>query len=158
MGLDMYLYLRKEDYKSSFDNKIGLYPEELRNFEKDILNRNFASKSIKICYQVGYWRKANAIHKWFVDVCADGNDDCSPVYVRLDNLQELQNLCKEVLKNKEKASELLPTESGFFFGTTEYDEWYFKDIAYTIEIIDKIIDFMKKPEAEDYDVVYQASW
>ena len=26
--------------------------------------------------EVGYWRKANAIHKWFVDNVQDGNDDC----------------------------------------------------------------------------------
>lgn len=159
MGLDMYLYLRKEEYtsKSEFRNKDmkNLYPSELKGFEEDILNRNFASRSIKTDYQIGYWRKANAIHKWFVDNCADGEDDCTPVYVPVAKLKELRNLCSRVLQNKSKANELLQTEEGFFFGTTEYDDWYFRDLEYTKQLLDKVITFV---DGSDYEVIYQASW
>ena len=36
-----------------------------------------------------YWRKANAIHKFFVDNAAHGVDDCQPVQVTLDVLKDL---------------------------------------------------------------------
>ena len=160
MGLDMYLYLRKEEYKSKseFRNQeiTDLYPTELKSFEKDILDRNFASRSVKTDYQVGYWRKANAIHKWFVDNCADGEDNCQPIYVPIDKLKELRNLCNRVLQNKEKANELLQTEDGFFFGTTDYDEWYFRDLEYTKQLLDKVIVFIDSNN--DYEAIYQASW
>jgi len=40
-----------------------------------------------------YWRKANAIHKWFVDNLADGVDDCRPLWVSTDHLKELFLTC-----------------------------------------------------------------
>jgi hypothetical protein len=50
------------------------------------------------------------------------------------------------------AEELLPSHSGFFFGSTEYDEWYFKDLTRTVEIIDRCL-------ASKFDYFeYQASW
>ena len=156
----MYLYLRKEDYtsKSIFRNKDmeNLYPKELEGFEKDILNRNFVSRSIKCDYQIGYWRKANAIHKWFVDICAQGEDNCLPIYVSKAELKALRELVEEVLTHKDKANSLLPTEEGFFFGTTEYDNWYFQDLEYTKQLLDKVIPFLE--EHQEYEVIYQASW
>lgn len=43
-------------------------------------------------------------------------------------MEVLLSRCNQVLKDRSKASELLPTMSGFFFGSTEYDEHYFKDV------------------------------
>lgn len=159
MGLDMYLYLRKTDYKSKSEFRNteikNLYPTELKDFEKDILERNFASVSKETYYQIGYWRKANAIHKWFVDNCGDGEDNCQQIYVSTEQLKELRNLCNRVLDNKDKAEELLKTTDGFFFGSTDYDEWYFHDIEYTKQLLDKVITFI---DGSDYEVIYQASW
>lgn len=159
MGLDMYLYLRKHDYKSQhrFDNPTSnLYPEELKDFEKEISERNFASIFTNVDYQVGYWRKANAIHNWFVEQCADGVDNCQDILVPIEKAEELKALCEEVLKDHNKAKELLPTCDGFFFGTTEYDDWYFEDLEYTIDILGKVIEFVKSHD--DYRIVYCASW
>ena len=49
---------------------------------------------------VCYWRKANQIHKWFVDNVQNGIDDCRSYDVRLEDLKKLLSLCKEI---KEKA-------------------------------------------------------
>lgn len=95
---------------------------------------------VRTMTEIGYWRKANAIHKWFVDNVQDGIDDCKNYFVDPSQLEELRELCQEVLDNHEKAKELLPTQSGFFFGPTEYDEWYFNDLRDTIEIIDWALD------------------
>lgn len=151
MGLDMYLYLRK--YESNFSDNNLSYPYELRELENNNRKRNFLSKDTR--YQVGYWRKANAIHNWFVKNCANGEDDCKPIYVPTDKLVELLKLVKEVLQDHSKASELLPTCEGFFFGGQEYDEWYFNDLEYTKDLLEKVLDVIGKYR---YDIYYQASW
>lgn len=54
------------------------------------------------------------------------------------------------------ADELLPTGSGFFFGSTDYDEWYLKDI---IETRDMLVELFKNAEPKAYpDYYYSASW
>lgn len=130
MGLDMYLYGVKDNY-NLVDYNIG---------------------KIGISVECGYWRKANHIHKWFVDNVQDGIDNCASYYVSQETLEKLKAVCLEVLKDKSKAPDLLPTQSGFFFGPTEYDEYYFQDIEDTIEIIDKCLKL-------DFDYfTYESSW
>ena len=53
----------------------------------------------------------------------------------------------EVLNNHSKAAELLPTSKGFFFGSQDYDEWYFRELEDTKNDIQKILnnfDFEKE--------------
>ena len=72
---------------------------------------------------------------------------------------------KETLERMEKKygltgvavrpEDILPTSSGFFFGSTEYDEWYYQDLKNTIEQCQKVLD------ETDWDtevVVYTESW
>jgi len=110
--------------------------------------------SIQCQVKIGYWRKANAVHDWFVQNCQDGNDDCREAYVPIEKLEELRNICKMVLGNHALASEYLPTSSGFFFGSTDYDEWYYKDLESTVEIIDKALSKI----SNEWTFAYQSSW
>lgn len=93
----------------------------------------------RIVEEIGYWRNANAIHKWFVDNVQDGVDDCQKSWVSRDQLVELLALVMAVLEDRSKAQELLPTQSGFFFGSTGYDEWYFKDLEHTKTICEEAL-------------------
>lgn len=50
---------------------------------------------------------------------------------------------------------IMPTSSGFFFGGTEYDDWYYKILEETINMCQKVID------GTDWDtevVVYTECW
>jgi len=48
--------------------------------------------------EIGYWRKANAIHRWFEDHCSeDGIENCQPVYVSKEDLIQLRDDCQKVL-------------------------------------------------------------
>lgn len=67
---------------------------------------------------------------------------------------ELRETCSAVLADHNKAEELLPTGSGFFFGGTDYDEYYFQDLEETVAIIDLALS----PENEDLEYEYQSSW
>jgi len=148
MGLDMYLngtrylWVNGKDNDKVISKKIG----KLFNKIKD-----FSVKQVEI--EVGYWRKSNAIHKWFVENVQDGEDDCGKYYVGKKQLEKLKEICEEILKDKKKAKELLPAQSGFFFGNTDYDEFYFDDLKHTIKTIKKALEL-----PEEWDFEYRSSW
>ena len=50
----------------------------------------------EIIESVAYWRKANAIHKWFVDNVQNGTDDCGKYRVTVDQLKQLVKACKDI--------------------------------------------------------------
>ena len=142
MGLDMYLHAKK--YVSS---STEIDPEG--NTYEDFLDVAGLSKndlpvsdygSVNLSVKVMYWRKANAIHNWFVENVQDGEDNCREYEVGREQLAELRELCDKVLKDHDLAEELLPTQSGFFFGGTEFDEWYFASLEETRDAIDKLLD------------------
>ena len=169
MGLDMYLEIRKSEYCSKYHQDKGSdlaleYPKDITEFIPNLTDLRISRQTN---YEVGYWRKANHIHNWFMQNCARRDeydnpiDDCSPIEITVDKLEKLLDTCKKVLADHSLAETLLPTQSGFFFGSTTYDEYYFGEIERTIEIIEPVLKFAKhKLEIEDYDweVYYQASW
>lgn len=153
MGLDMYLSAKK--YLSSW-SKDETEVDKIDKINKmfDIVpDEDLTAKEVS--FRVAYWRKANQIHEWFVQNVQEGNDDCKEYWVGRDQLEKLVADCKEVLKDKSKAKELLPTQEGFFFGSTEYDEFYVMDLEYTVSRIENIL----ATEAfKNMDFYYQASW
>jgi hypothetical protein len=159
MGLDMYLYRKTFLYT-------GDYIEESEQ-EKVIVTKGgehhpyIKNERIKyVVEEVGYWRKANQIHKWFVDNVQNGVDNCGEYLVKEDQLANLLETCKLILdKDPSKASVLLPVQSGFFFGSTDYDQYYFKDLENTVKIIESL--FEKDLDGGSYlegDVYYSSSW
>lgn len=159
MGLDMYLYVNKYESKTHWNKNKNIsikdfYPKELHYLANKHYKRNFLSKVTM--YQIGYWRKANAIHNWFVEYCGNGEDKCQEMYVSMKHLDMLQKECEKAIANKEQASAILPTKKGCFFGSLEYDDYYFEDIKYTIELVKRVKSFLKKNK--EYECWYQASW
>ena len=105
------------------------------------------TRETKVC-----WRKANAIHAYIVSNHADG-DDCTPIELDRDSIKELRDRCTDVLSDRSLAPELLPTSSGFFFGSTEYDDWYFEELERT----EKELTELLRDGTWDY-LEYEASW
>ena len=155
MGLDM--YLRGKRFMSTVFNKDdGPKMEAVQKLFPELEGKKgrFGGHTIQeVIIDAGYWRKANAIHDWFVQTCQGGNDDCGYYYVARDQLLELRQLCEDVLQNKSLAAKLLPTTNGFFFGSTDYDDYYIEDLKSTIQIID---DALTLPENWDFE--YHSSW
>ena len=104
--------------------------------------------------EVGYWRKANHIHRWFVDNVQNGVDECEPHIVTKEKLEELLKAAK-ASTTPAKAKKALPTQSGFFFGGTDYDEWYFQDNADTVKILEEVL---ASTDFEKETVYYCSSW
>ncbi len=59
----------------------------------------------------------------------------------------------EVIQNDEEIANILPTTDGFFFGSTDYNEYYMHDIDITIEQLEKVL-----ASPSDFDFYYEASW
>ena len=138
--------------------------------------------------EVGYWRKANQIHNWFVNHVQHGVDDCEyHNEVTKEILEKLLDICQRVLnscemvdgqikngytmnqdgqripimeegkyiKDSSVAEKLLPNCSGFFFGGTDYDEYYIADIKSTIDIITRVLE---TTDFEKEMIYYVSSW
>lgn len=160
MGLDMYLYARQ--YVSRFDYKDGEridLPEfaALAETGPADLTKYGDYSGIEIEYPVLYWRKANAIHGWFVNECADGIDECQRIYVSRESLVKLRDLCQSVIKQPAMAGDILPPTSGFFFGTYEIDDWYMEDMKHTVNALNHILSVVPD-DNWDWSFVYRASW
>ncbi len=151
-----------EDFKNiKYTNEYCLH----RSAEPKGGNEYESIKSSRVKYieeEVAYWRKANQIHNWFVQNVQDGVDDCKEYYVGIDDVMNLLDACKQVKDDNSKAEELLPSASGFFFGNVEYDEWYFNDIDYTIEVLEGLLkETYKTKDGKEYftgEIYYQSSW
>jgi len=108
---------------------------------------------VDVSVNVAYWRKSNQIHNWFVINVQRGEDDCGEYYVSNNKIKELVNTCTLAITNKDP--NLLPPREGFFFGSTDVDEWYWKDIMDTINQLQPIID---RPDFDSLSFYYQSSW
>ncbi len=154
MGLDM--YLSKRTYVKRWDHQ---KPERQHEV---IVNRGGkpredidSSRISEVIEQVMYWRKANHIHKWFVDNVQDGVDDCREYWVSEEQIKELLNLCEEVLESKD--SDMLPTSEGFFFGGTDIDDYYYIEVADTIKALTNELSLVIENNSSS-DFYYQSSW
>lgn len=144
MGLDMHLTL----------NHV-LHPEQQKVIHNAMGNSYASLKDIKnISFEAAYWRKANQIHKWFVNNVQNGNDDCGTYYVSCEQLEELVELCRSIQNDVTKAAKLLPPSSGFFFGSENIDDGYWYDIQITI---DQLTNALSVATKHDY-FEYHASW
>ena len=153
MGLDMYLnkktYVKRWNhtpdhsvYNITIDRERGhgINMERITFIEEELM----------------YWRKANHIHKFFIDRCAEGEDNCQEIYIGDGVIGDLIERLKKVVKAKDDkvSAELLPTGSGFFFGSTEFDEYYYEECERTLNELSDLID----NGDTDCDLYYQASW
>lgn len=184
MGLDM--YLEKRTYVKNWD-----YMKPMHRHVITVTKGDGSASAIKperisyITEEVAYWRKANAIHRWFVANVQDGKDDCEEYYVSREKLQELKTACDkvlaaskmkpskvengyiitsagrtpiledgEVITDPQIAETVLPTQAGFFFGPTNYDQYYIAGIQATSDIL---AELLSEPDTSG-DFYYRASW
>ena len=154
MGLDMYLSAKKYysggTWGSEADQKTFI---KLKAMSGVGLHMTTDLPSVQLEVSVGYWRKANAVHQFFVGNCQNGEDDCRTSYVGRDKLEELKVLCEQIVLTPALAGEQLPTTEGFFFGSTEYGEYYIDDLNTTIEIVERCLQM-----PDDWEFYYHSSW
>ena len=138
MGLDMYLY--RKTYVQNWDHNTDKYQVTVtKNGQPTSIN---PERTVYVIEEAAYWRKANSIHKWFVDNVQSGKDDCGEYYVSLKNMEELLKACV----------------SGCFFGGTEYDDNYLYALSHTVEILKATIASYDSDEKGNSSYYYHSSW
>lgn len=174
MGLDMYLYASKHVGGMVFTKQDGTVDDSSKDPLFDPIKALLGdvpfgdwAPSLTIQVKTAYWRKANQIHKWFVDNVQGGVDECQESYVAREQLEELRDLCKRILDTEDPVTqralieEHLPPESGFFFGSTEVDEYYIEDLQDTVKQLTAALE-SKTLQSEGgifgWTFYYQSSW
>ena len=144
MGLDMCLYRRSY-----------VFNRRQPSTEKEmILGIEVIPSNVKyIIEEVAYWRKANAIHGWFVDNVQDSKDDCHEYDVSREQVETLVQICKTLKEYPDTAKDYLPPLAGFFFGSVEIDDGYWRDIDDTIEQLEQVLS-----QYSDDNFFYTSSW
>jgi hypothetical protein len=56
----------------------------------------------------------------------------------------------KIINNTSVAERLLPTQSGFFFGSVDYDEWYLGDLKETISVLEEELRTSKSSDHYEY--------
>jgi hypothetical protein len=179
MGLSM--YLSKKTYVKNWDH------DPIEKHNNIVITRGGEIrediKPERISYiieEVGFWRKFNALHGWFVNECGGGKDECQVIHVDtydlkklLELLNEVSTLLKnskkvvkvlqdwkgndynvEVYENEDEIENLIPPTPGSFFGSTQVDEWFKKDVEETITLLEDLLS----EDNYDCSYYYQASW
>lgn len=132
---------------------LDMFLDRYTPMELDHKNRTRYMKT-----RVMYWRNANMVHEWFdnnlpgkygeIENCKDYELDTSTLVALLDD-------CKMVLNDHSVADNVMPT-SGFFSGSTEYNERYFNDVAETAKAIEEILEEFDENDGGWY--TYHAWW
>jgi hypothetical protein len=158
MGLDMYLSGKVYISNSKFINDEMVPNEDFKKIVDVLPEGTFADSNaggLLIDVPVAYWRKFNALHDYIIQNYNNGEDRCEPVNLTKPSLVTLLEILTNIANRpvgSEYAKEHLPTASGFFFGSTEYDVYYMGEVRRTIKILKKLID-------SNYDYfVYESSW
>lgn len=162
MGLDMYLYADKylpglwAHMQGTPEREQALGVLTAAGFEAD----DSIPGGLTVRVTAAYWRKVNAVHAWFVENVQGGVDECQHAFVERDQLEELRDEAARALDaylagNTEEVAQLLPPKGGFFFGSTEIDQYYAEDLQDTVAQLTKVLG---NPRLADCDFVYHSSW
>lgn len=162
MGLDQYLYASKYQSIARWNK------DEENDAVRGIIDLVGADKFInpdpngytmtEVKIGAATWRKANQVHGWFVQNIQNGEDDCREYHVERKQLAELALLCQTVLdgrdSNLDNAEQILPPVAGFFFGSDDFDQWYYEQLSWTAETITRLLATVP----DDWSFSYRSSW
>jgi hypothetical protein len=146
MGLDMYLSAKR--YLFSFNE----HDKALANKIDEMIGGASLGNTNEVRKEAFYWRKAWAIHHWFVINAQRGEDDCKEYWVERYKLKELLDTLKRVDKNPSLAEDILPLQAEDADGI----EWELDQVRRTIPALEKLIN--DESIKDHWDFYYQSSW
>ena len=84
-----------------------------------------------------YYHKVNFLYAYFGEKLED--EMC---LVTREEVEDIIDRANKVLlaHDEELSAELLPTQGGFFFGSTDYGEWYYKDVEDVLTQFTKFLE------------------
>jgi hypothetical protein len=126
---------------TNYDFKIHPYTNKILDLP-ELEER--VKKEIEGAYEEynAYFRKVNFIFYYF-DRTIGKMYEQYYAFVEPEDVDDLIDRCERVLKNHDLAHSLLPTQDGFFFGSTDYDDWYFSDVKDCLKQMKKYRKLLK---------------
>ena len=122
---DLVVKVLKPTIAKNYDFKLNPYTKKVLDFpdletaiehEIDMSYEEYDAYFRKVNFIFAYFKnKGKMLDQWFA-------------FVTKEDVDDLIYCCERVLKDHSNAYGLLPTQSGFFFGSTDYDDWYFNDV------------------------------
>ena len=94
--------------------------------------------------EIGYFRKVNFLIPFFESQLGCEIENLRKIKIDKEDAEELLRRCSAVLDDHSRAKELLPTQEGFFFGSTDYDDYYFEDV-------ESVRDYVKDTLLPEFD-------
>lgn len=157
MGLDMYLIKRKKYDKN--DDSFN----EVAYWRKANQIHNWFVENIQDCIDdCGYYEVSRQELQALLTDCRDvlkyaecELQEMNGGMEKIDGEWKQTTMMGRKIINKDVVADILPTTSGFFFGSTEYDEWYLRDIENTIEQLNEVL---KDTDFENDAIFYTSSW
>jgi hypothetical protein len=102
--------------------------------------------------EIGYFRKFNALFHW-VETHIQPIENCVDIPVSKKDLIKLQETLNQL--TPQNCTDLFPTQNGFFFGSTDYDEAYWGDVGDLKILLDKILGYFDFTHEQIY---FHAWW
>ena len=99
------------------------------------------------------FRKRNWLMPFVENAIDKEVENCEYYELSKETMLDLLDRIDKVLADHAFAEELLPTQGGLFFGSTQYDEWYFKSLQ---DAKDKLEEDVKSMDDDDTAVFW--SW
>ena len=128
MGLDQWFWKQRSFFIYDTDREdVECRIEIIDNGKKvDIDYKRLQSIRETIAVMRNDWM----VHDWVEKKIGElhGED-----YIHYNDLKELRDVCNIILKDHSKARELLPTRPGM-----EYDEFYFEDVEYLADELNRL--------------------
>lgn len=107
-------------------------------------------KEVEMAYEEydAYFRKVNFLFAYYQNNGKMVNEWYA--FTDKDDIDDIINRCERVLKDHKQAEYLLPTQSGFFFGSTDFDKWYFSDVKDCLRQMKKYRKLLEDEETTGY--------
>lgn len=117
--------------------------------------------------ELAYFRKVNFLVAYFTTLdngeYHDDIMDCHYVEIAKSDIQRLVKKCDEVLKLEDdlesslEPNDILPTTTGFFFGSAEYDRGYYADVEEVKTSMERILQELPTFK-EDETITFRISY
>jgi hypothetical protein len=154
MGLDMFIYRRNRGEEVAYWRKANAI---LKWIENNVVDED---EELENCKEY-YLTKENLIA--LKEACLKGLSKPELEYKSIPCKEYdydtekyvTRNRMYKVLKDSSLAEELLPTQAGFFYGSTIYDQRYLDDLKLTVDQIDKILE---TTDFDNQELAFHAWW
>jgi len=157
MGLDMYLYKADKDGNYDWKNDEVAYwrkANHIHNWfvqnvqdgidecQDSVVSKGKVEELLSVCNEV--LMSINLVDGEVNNGYTFKNREMTPIVEK-----------GKIIEDPTVAKKLLPTRSGFFFGGTDYDEYYVDDIERTVNTLYEILESF---DFENNTLIYTSSW